>query len=74
MVVKEIKKIRNGPVILRSSMGGKKKYFLLDPRYHESQGGYTIRNSNGLIKRFTSVSAAEKAYTKRKKKRTIFKR
>ena len=65
MVAKKVKKIRNGPMIVKSTMDGKTKYFLLNPKFKTSQSGYTLRTSSGNMKTFKTAKEAEAAYKRR---------
>lgn len=65
MVTTKVKKLRNGPTIVKSVMSGKTKFFVLDSRFSPSQKGYTLRNSAGNIITFKTAAAAIKAAEKR---------
>lgn len=67
MVTTKVKKLRNGPTIVKSVMDGKTKFFVLDSKFSPNQKGYTLRNSSGNIITFKTAAAAEKAVKKRQR-------
>ena len=68
-MVTKVKKIRNGPEIIKTKITGKTLYYLIDDRYSPNQQGYTLRNSNNVIKTFKTAKLAEGAYKRRYSKK-----